>query len=359
MRSHHIKYLLLAIAALAAETIASRGPPNLAVAADALKMGLPPQSSPPSGWVAAGPGRIEPISGEIRISAPTAGLIEDLVVRVRDKVAKGALLAVIDDSEQRARVRAAEAEVEFREAERETSASSALPNARRSAEDTVASAEREAWRAQETVDQLVVKHSRAGVIDAAQAAWVASEAHLNEARRALDVVLASADAARPSRTESALAVARAELGVAQAALEKTRVRAPREGSILHVGKSAGDMASAAPDDVLVAMGDITRLQCKVELDENDTSNIAVGQRVFLRSDAFPHLDFRGAVAVIGASARPRQLSAPMSQQTAKDNALEVTVELEASTPLIPGMRVDAFFESTNFANGTGESNGSK
>lgn len=314
--------------------------------------------APGATWIAAGPGRVEPISGEMRITATSAGRIEEIFVRVRDVVSKGTLLAISDDREQRARVKSAEAEVEFREAERESALASSVPNTRRLADDAVAKAERDLWRAQDNFDRLSQTRNSSAAMQAAKSELGTSTASLNSAREKLDALLASGDAARPTRIESALAVARAELGIAMLALEKTRIRAPSDGTVLNVAKVPGEMASGAPDDALLVMGNIERLRCKVELDENEIGNIAIGQRVVVHSDAFPNLDFGGTVALIGASARPRVLAGPNSQPTAKDNALEIMVELNQSTPLIPGMRVDAFFQVTNVADGKGGQNGS-
>jgi HlyD family secretion protein len=318
-------------------------------AADTSKAPAPAPVTAAGDWVAAGPGRVEPITGEIRVGSPVAGQIGSILVFPRDKVFKGALLAIIEDSEQQARVKAAEAEVAFRESERDVALSAGVANERRSAEDNLAKAEKDMRRDQAALDQLAATHAQAQAIDTAQTALAASRTKFLEMRRALEVVLSSPNAPRPTRTESAVVVARAELGVAHAALDKTRVRAPRDGVILQSLKTEGDMASATLEDVLFTMGDISRLRVRVEVDENDIGNIAAGQGVIVRSDAFTHWDISGVVAHIGVNARARVLGAQRAIVTPKDNAIDVIVELDTSTPLVPGMRVDAFFKPTHVA----------
>lgn len=357
MPSRTTMCLLVVLAGSTAGALVIWGPSLLAHAAVTPATNSLPQSQPLQDWVAAGPGRIEPVSGEIRIAASASGRIENLLVRPRDKVSKGALLAVIDDSEQRARVKAAEAEVSFREAERDTAISSSVPNERRSAEDGAAHAERELRRLQAAIDDLASAGASTEEIDAAQSRLEKNAIQMAESQRALDALTASGDGPRPSRTESALAVARAELGIAHAVLEKTRVRALRNGTILQVLKSPGDMASAAEGDVLVTMGDIEQLRVRIEIDESDIGNISIGQRAVIRCDAFASKGFIGTVSLIAASARARTLNAQDASVTAKDNALEIIVDLEASAPLVPGMRVDAFFETTNLADTRGGANG--
>lgn len=329
------------------------GPAGAATAPTAPSVQVPAEPS----WIAAGPGRVEPISGEIRISATTAGRLDRIVVRVRDKVAEGALLATVDDSEQLARVQAAEADVSFREAERDTAISSSLSNERQSAEDSVANSQSEVWRNQMALDRLATAGASNDALDAAKASLADSQKLLAESRRALDALQKSNDTPRPSRTESALAVARAERAIAYALLEKTRIRAPRAGTVLTVLKLPGDAASATSDDTVVTMGDIDRLRVKAEVDESDIDNITLGQNVVVRSDAFPERDFPGTVSFIAITARPRALAAQHASPTIKDNALQVIVDLHASPPLVPGMRVDAFFEATRLSNSKGDARG--
>src|SRR5262249_56271582 len=60
---------------------------------------------------AAGLGRVEPLSREIRIAASVPGRIAEVLVRANDKVFAGELLVRLDDEEAAARVAAAEARV--------------------------------------------------------------------------------------------------------------------------------------------------------------------------------------------------------------------------------------------------------
>ena len=81
---------------------------------------LPPKGrlQPPKPLVlAAGPGRVEPLSEEISVSAPLAGTLERVSIEEGDHVARGQVIAVIENSEFLARIRSAEADLRLREAE--------------------------------------------------------------------------------------------------------------------------------------------------------------------------------------------------------------------------------------------------
>ncbi|TMJ38057.1 MAG: biotin/lipoyl-binding protein, partial [Alphaproteobacteria bacterium] len=68
-----------------------------------------PESADGKRWQTVAPGRVEPISGTIKIAAPVMGVIAQLLVKVDDKVFAGEPLIRLVDTEARARLAAAEA----------------------------------------------------------------------------------------------------------------------------------------------------------------------------------------------------------------------------------------------------------
>lgn len=308
----------------------------------------------PADWVAAGPGQIEPISGEHRICSETPGNVVRLFVRAGGRVQPGQLLAIVDDREQQARLRAAEAEVAFRESEREAAVTSSVFNTRRDAEDKVATLEAEVRHKQEALDEIVIAARQLEEIERMKTELTASAAKLAEARRALREQETGGTAPRPTRTESALQLARAELGVAYAAFEKTRIRAPSAGTVLHVAKLAGDLVTPAVEDPIVTLGDVSRLRARVEAEEANLNDIKEGQSVTIKSDAFPDREFQGRISQIGASVRPRRLASQNASLTPRDTSVDILVELDAGAPLLPGMRVDAYFQPISLSQDNGD-----
>ena len=69
------------------------------------------------GIVAAGPGRVEAVSEEVRVSAQVGGRLQAVLVEENDRVTAGQVLATIDNADYRARVASAEATLRLREAE--------------------------------------------------------------------------------------------------------------------------------------------------------------------------------------------------------------------------------------------------
>jgi multidrug efflux pump subunit AcrA (membrane-fusion protein) len=91
-------------------------------------------------WQTVAPGVVEPRSGQIKIAAPVIGRVNDVLVKINDKVVADEPLLRLDDEDAQARVASAQAQAAMREkARNEKSAGKAA--SRRNAEDAVADSE--------------------------------------------------------------------------------------------------------------------------------------------------------------------------------------------------------------------------
>mgnify|MGYP000665440302 CR=1 FL=1 len=150
----------------------------------------------------------------------------------------------------------------------------------------------------------------------------------------------------PRRVESARTAARAEVGLAATQLDKTRIRAPRAGTVLELNAKEGEIVSPSPQPLAV-VGDMSVVQVKAEVDDGDVAKIKVGQKAFVRSINYPGKDFEGTVTALApAMAIPR--IGPRGPKRPSDiEVLEMTIKLDGDVPLLPGMRVDAFVRPKN------------
>ncbi len=148
----------------------------------------------------------------------------------------------------------------------------------------------------------------------------------------------------PTRAESAISAARAEVRMAEALLNKTRIRAPNSGTILQVNVKQGEIVAPSPEQPLVVMGDMTSVRVKAEVDESDVSKVKIGQKAYVRTVSQPGKEFEGKVTAMAPSLGQARIG-PRGPRRASDvEVLEVTVEFDQPTPLLPGMRVDAYFK---------------
>lgn len=303
-----------------------------------------------SQWAASATGRIEPKDGEIRIDAEAPGKIVEVLAETNDVVKKGDLLVRLDDKELFMKHAAAESEVLVREREREEEPAEKGPQEdMRKAEDAVAAAERALFKARLNFDDAYEKfkagNGNADDVTAVRSGIADAEAALDQARQAQRELIAEGNLPLPSRLESGLTIARSDLSLIEQAIEKTRIRAPADGTVLNVWAKAGELAEPNPQTALVLFGDLTGLRVRAEVEERDVVNVRVGQRIIVRADAFPDRDFEGVVTSVAPALGPPRIHSRGPRRPNDVEVLEVLATLDGNPPLLTGMRVDTFFKN--------------
>lgn len=303
--------------------------------------------SPKQEWATSATGRIEPKNGLLNIAAPTAGEITEVLVASHDRVQAGDLLVRTDDSDQLARVAAAEAETEVRRRERDDESKvTGIALDRRKLADASEVADRELFFARQTLDERLANQKPGSdttdLVNLRQAVSDKEKAVAN-ARAELATINRKPDMPLPDRLESALTQARSDLRLAYQALERTRIRAPSAGTILRVDAKVGELTGPASPVPLVTFGDLSEIKVRAEVEERNLSKIRLGQRVVVRSDAFPDKDFKGHVTAIAAAIGAPNIATRGPRRPSDVDVLDVTATLEDSAELVTGMRVDVFF----------------
>ena len=351
----------LVVAAMAAGAIALavenwRASPKLAItgaepsltstaAVSAAQAQRQPAANRAGGWSASASGRVEPRDGEVRVGAQMPGKVAQVLVRMNDTVKAGDLLVRLSDDEVMARLSGAMAEASVRRRERDSEPAVKIVADRRTAEDAQSFAERGAFKARMDLDKLqMTAGNPAKEIEAARAALAEAVDKVEQEKANVRRVSAQAAMPLPTRLEASLTVARAELAALEQAAERTRVRAPADGTVLLVNTRVGETVTPSPEDVLLQFGDISLLRIRAEIEDRDVDRIRTGQGVIVRSDAFPGQDFNGKVSLMAHSLGAPRLASKGPRRPNDQDVLQVLVDLDGAPPLIPGMRVDVFFK---------------
>ena len=365
MRTRNQKLLLLAFLALGVASAAPESAPkfradelhpapSVAAPQSAQAQGSQAQASPAQGsWDAVTLGRVEPRSGEIKIAALLpGGRIADVLVKPNEDVFAGELLVRLDDEEALARVAEADAQVALHKRARNDQsapAASAASADRRKAEDAAADSERSLADARSALDKTTADwraDSASKVdLDAARSALSHAQDRVRERQAALAKLKASADTPLPTRLEGELNVAQAEWRVAEAALEKTQIRAPAEGVVLRVNARTGELAVPSLERALLVIGDVSALRVRAEVNEQDIGRIRVGQSVLVRAAAFHGREFDGKVSSVARIVGPSRINSGDPRKFNDVDVLEVVVDLPDPGPLVVGQQVDAYFKS--------------
>ena len=306
-----------------------------------------PKAAAKSGWAAsaAGPRRADRRRGAHRRAG--AGPHRRGAGCLNDKVAAGDLLVRLDDEELIGALNAALAEAAVRKRERDKPRAAGKPAQDRQIRRGRGRQRRAAARADpgrvrsrlqgapQRPGEADVEKARDAVQQGQGAARAGARQPAQGARRRR---AARADPARSRRSTAA----RAELSAADAALERTRIRAASAGTILQVNAKVGETATPSPENALVVIGDLSSLRVRAEIEERDIGKVRVGQAAIVRSDAFPGKDFEGKVASLAQALGPSRLGQRGPRKPTDVDVLEVMIDLAGQPPLLPGMRVDVF-----------------
>jgi HlyD family secretion protein len=289
-------------------------------------------------------GLVEPAGEERMVVPEAAGRLAHVFIEEGDQVAAGQVLAELANDEEQARVALADAMVAVRRAELARLMAGARREERMEARAALSEAEaahrlalRERERratlvesgqlSDEVLDQAI---AQAEVAAARRDALAARFSLIDGPPRSEDVAMA----------EAALAAAESERALAQAALEKTRVRAPIAGTVLKRHLREGEFVAPLNPVPLATLGDLSRRYVRADIDELDIARVQVGQRAEARSDALPDRVFAGRVTYVARRMGGRNLLTGDPAQRRDMKILEALIELEAGEDLPIGLRVD-------------------
>ena len=315
----------------------------------ALRVGE--RREPDKAWQAVAPGRIEPLSGEIKVTSVVVGRVAEVLVKPNAQVFAGEPLIRLQDDELQARLVAADAQVAMRERARDDQKVTGKASDRRRAEDALNDAETDLFNARAALDASAVVRRAGGGSDADLGPARAALARAQEQLKTRTTALRAMEEASPlpSEADALLKSARAERLVARAAAEKMTIRAPIAGTVLQVSVRVGETAMPSAAQPLLVIGDLSKLRVRAELDDSDVGEIKVGQPVVVRAAAFPGREFAGKVTAIApivgaASTAPRGSRGPTDVEI-----VEVLIDLADRGPLVSGIKVDAYFRRAEAA----------
>ena len=202
----------------------------------------------------------------VEVGSEIAGLVETVTVGANDRVEQGQVLAQLDTDRLRADVTQAEANL--------TAAEAAYEQARA------------------TLEEQRLKTARTERL--ADRQYVAPQ-EVETARAALE----RAQAATTSR-RAQISVAEAALESARTSLRKASIRAPIDGLVLSRSVDPGQAVAASfQTPVLFTLAeDLERMELRVDVDEADVGAVQAGQAATFTVDAYPGRTFPASVTKV-------------------------------------------------------------
>jgi ABC exporter DevB family membrane fusion protein len=295
----------------------------------------------------AAPGRVEPVSEEILVSPEITGRLAQVFVDEGAHVRNGDTLALLENSEYRARVSSALAALQERQAELDRLINGARPQELEQARVAVDAAKTVMDNARTEMERRKTLVARGAVSEEefghSEREFVVAQSRYHDAVEQDKLVTAGARDEERERARAQVHAAEAQLAEARSFLQKTIIRAPITGLVLRRHSKAGEsVSSQAP---LFTLADNSILRVRADVDEVDVAHLTIGQSAFVKADAFGNATFPGKVVRIGSLLGKKNVITDQPKEKLDNKILEVLIELEDGHKLPIGLRVDAFIES--------------
>lgn len=259
-------------------------------------------------------GKINPVY-QVMISAEATGEIVYLGVKEGDVVKKGQLLVRIKP--------------DIYEAQRNNSAAR-LEQSKASLSSTKAQ-----------LDKVEADYKR---VQGLFQKKLASEAELEASKSAYLQTLGSYESQKSFVVQS-----EAALKESNETLNKTYVYAPMNGTISKLSVELAQRvlgSNFSPGTEILTVADLSKMEARVDVDENDVVLVSVGDEATVKVDAFGDKEFKGKVTQIGNSAVSKGLG---TQDEVVNFEVRVLIE-DPDKQLRPGMSCDADVKTETKAN---------
>lgn len=269
-----------------------------------------PARSPYSESVAA-TGIIEASRENVKVATSRAGLVIKVFVKAGSAVKAGDPLFQLDDREARARVATLQSQVE------------ALRAALKAEQVMAADAADQFKRAERLEKQQVVSEDERQRKGFLQQNWDA----------------------RCLKIEADIKAAQAQAQAAQVDLDILTVKAARDGQILQLNLREGEFANTNPNEPLMILGEVSTLQVRADVDEQNAPLVQAGQPAvaFLKGSTRNPVPLR--FVRIEPFVIPKRSLTGDSTERVDTRVLQIIFELDRpGAPLYVGQQVDVFIQ---------------
>jgi HlyD family secretion protein len=285
-------------------------------------------------------GNIEVTDAQLGFKVP--GRVAERLVFEGDRVQAGQLIARLDDVEQKEQLALRRAELAAVQAALAALEAGSRPQEVAAATAALRSAEAERDRARlDFVRQQELRKKDAIAdreLEAAQAVLKVAEARTAEVAERLQLVREGPRAEDIAQGRARVEQARAAVALAETQVDNTRLASPLTGVVLSHNIEPGEYVS--PGTPVVTVADLAHVWVRAYLNQTDLGRIRHGQKVAVRTDAFPGKTFEGTIGFIASEAE----FTPKTVQTPKERVkLVFRLKVDLANPkdeLKPGMPAD-------------------
>jgi len=230
----------------------------------------------------------------VSVGAVITGRVTRIPVKEGQSVQRGDVLIELDDEDERAALAQARGAVAQAEAKVRQLRELGLP----AAEQGLAQAQANFTQARQQYERAMELKTKGFV---SQAALDDAQRNLNVAESQLRAAQLQVESNRPQGSDfvlaqTALAQSRATLGLAQAKLDQTVIRAPANGTLIARSVEPGNVVQSGKE--LMVLAPVGETQVVVQIDEKNLAQLKLGQQALASADAFPKERFAAELIYI-------------------------------------------------------------
>jgi HlyD family secretion protein len=279
-------------------------------------------------------GRIEPLGGEVDVSAQMAGTLEAVTVKEGDRVEAGAPMASVEARREKAQFELAKARLTRVQAGFGAEEIAATAAQRDAVAAELSLAESELRRALKLKEQNVISDDDMETRQQRVASLTKQVASLQKQFEAM----------KRGPLPEEVAVARAEVEVARANYQVHEVLAPCGGTVLQLYRHTGDQVLLNYPTPILRMADTNRLQVRVEVNEADVYRLNAGTEGSFTALGLQSETGRLRVRTVLPAFGPKRLFDPDTAARVDTRTLQVLCDVTKTRQLVyPGQRVIVTF----------------
>jgi multidrug resistance efflux pump len=338
---------------------------HVVLASPSLPPGSPPVEPAHSafGQTVAGAGIVEAWTENISIGAPLPGIVLEVYVpveRVGQTVKKGAPLFLVDNRQLLATLKFNEANLQAARAQLAKLEAQPRPEEVPPSDAKVQVAEA-SLRLQQDLTDRARRLSPTGAMseeDINQRSLTSAVARQQLAQAHAENALLKAGAWRFDKDIAKAAVAQAEAQVLQTRtdLDRTLVRAPRDGMILQVNVREGEYVGTPPGQALMVLGAVNeKVHLRVDIDEHDIPRFRKGAAAKASPRGHPEIAYPLKYERIEPFVVPKKSLTGDNVERVDTRVLQAIYALETKDrPVFVGQQMDVFIDAAAPAGASSE-----